>query len=493
MAENFLDNIGKHFSEELEIEGNLALNSKMTIQILRPISTQKIIQDIYETESNHDKIFTKFRYELTYKFMKKIYESLTVNFDHIFAILLFMIPKKRIKKEYLKRLIYLAIYEIKQNCMLYDSDLDNNLINLISYETFTPFEEILSIAKRDGIIVEEEDELLISKGNLLDNYTHHTIRIKNIIKVILNEVLVIDKVKLITRNLIKLTQKQTEKRILDLLTKEELKEFEEDRAKFIEDVKPKEIGEPYFLEDENSNECVIALHGFSSAPREVISISEYLNRKGLNVYAPRLKGHGTSAKDLRTTTWQQWYDSVSRAITIASIKYEKIHLLGFSTGGLLALLSTKKQTEKIQSIICINAALRLNDIRMRTLLPTISFWNDFVESFNADKYAKEYIDNISENPEVNYDKHYIDSIEQLSSLMKKTRKHLSNVEKPIYIIQAKEDPVVNPLSAYEIFDNIKSENKDILILNLNRHIIIKGNDTGKLFSKIFKFIKKQGD
>ncbi len=493
MAIKFLDNIGKHFLEELEIEGNLVLNSKITVQILKPISMKNILKDIYEKELNHNNIFSKYRYQLTYKFMEKIYENLTVNFDHIFALILFLYPKKDIKKELFKRLIYLSVNEIKKNCLTYDSILNQNMINLISFEKYKPFEEILNIAIKDGIIVEQEDKYIIKKSNLLDSYTHHTIRLKNILRVILNEILIINKVKLIVKQLILQSEDTIDKKIFELLKIEEIYEFENDRVNFLSEAKTREIGQPFLFESEKSDECVIALHGFSSAPKEVYNISKYLHKKGFNVYAPRLRGHGTSPKDLKQTTWQQWYESVSRAITIASLKYKKIHILGFSTGGLLALLSTKKNNSKIKSIICINAALNLKDIRLKTLLPTISFWNDLVEAFNANKYAKEFVDNFSENPTVNYDKHYIDSIEQLDELMHKTKKSLQDVKIPIYIVQAKDDPVVNPISAYEIYDKIQSTNKELLILDLDRHIIINGNDTYILFDKIYNFLKKQGN
>ncbi len=82
-----------------------------------------------------------------------------------------------------------------------------------------------------------------------------------------------------------------------------------------------------------------------------------------------------------------------------------------------------------------------------------------VNSFKAESYAKEYVDNNSENPEVNYNKHYIKSIEQLSLLMNKTKKNIPKIETKTFILQAKNDPVVNPISAYEIYDNIKSKNK----------------------------------
>jgi esterase/lipase len=424
MASKFLQDIGKHFLEELEIEGNIVLNSKITIQILKPISTRKVIEDIYEHEKDHTKIVNKYRYELTHMFMTKIYKSLTINFDHIFALTLFLSPKKRMEKNQLKRIIYLVAKQIKINCLTYDNDLEKDIIKLISYEKFAPFEDILNVAIQSGIIQEENTYYVIDKNALLNSYTHHTIRLKNILRVILNEVLIIDKMHEFVKQYLRMTTKQLNDTLLEQLQTDEIYEYESDYAAFEkdEDIKPREIGTPYILHNDNSQTCIINLHGFSSAPKEVEQISLFLHQKGFNVYAPRLKGHGTSPKDLKQTQWQDWYLSLCRAITIATLKYNKVYLMGFSTGGLLALLSTKKCYIEFAGIICINAALHLNDIRMKTVLPAVSFWNDLVKAFNAQDYAKEYVPNHAENPDINYNKHYVQSIEQLNALMKKTQK-----------------------------------------------------------------------
>lgn len=492
MAVKFLSDIGEHFLEELEIEGNIALNSKIIIQILKPISTKNILEQYTQIEANQKKIINKFRYELTHHFMTKIYEHLTVDFDHIFALTLYLLEKKTIKKEYLKRVLYLAANEVKKNCLLFDEELEKDIIKLVSYEKYEPFENVLELAIKDGIIEEFEKEYKINKEVLLDLHTHHTIRLKNILRVILNEILIIKKANKIIKDLICLNESQIDKKLVELLKVEEIYEFEDDYIRFItnEDLKPKKIGMPFSYENKESDTCVIAVHGFSSAPREVRQLAQYLHKEGLNVYAPRLRGHGTSPKDLKTRTWEDWYLSLSRAITIASIKYKKVYIIGFSTGGLLALLSTKKCYSQLKGIICINAALNLNDIRIKTILPAVSFWNDIVQAVNAKNYAKEYLDNNSENPEVNYNKHYINAIEQLNKLMNKTKKNLDKIQNPTFIIQAQEDPVVNPSSAYEIYEKIKSEKKSILMLNLDNHIIIRGENTEELFKQILGFLNK---
>lgn len=492
MAKKLLEDMGGNFKEELKIESNIILNSKITINILKPISTKEILKDLYEKNLPQEKIINQLRYEITHNFMDKIYESLTINFDQIFILILFLYPKKSIKINYFKRLIYLSIQEIKNKNLSLDEDINKNLIQLICYEKFEKFDNILNVAINNEIISQNEDNYLINKELLLHSYSHHTIRLKNILRVILNEILISQESVNIVKKLISKKEEDNNQDLLLLLQNQEKQEFEESYEKYKHalKLKPKDIGTPKFYEVKDSNSCVIAIHGFSAAPKEMEKLALFLNSKNLNVYTPRLDGHGTIPEDLKNKTWQDWYNSISRSITIATLKYEKVFIVGFSTGGLLALLSTKKSYKEFCGLVCINAALHLNDVRIKTLLPAISVWNDLVKAFNEDKYQKEYVDNFPQNPDINYDKHYIDSIEQLNLLMKKIRKSLAKIQKPILIIQAKDDPIVNPTSAYEIFEKIKSTNKTLKIIDSANHVIVTQENTEELFDFIYDFIKK---
>lgn len=495
MASKLFDEMGKNFKEELEIESNIILNSKITIRILKPISTKKLLENFYEKNLSNEKIINNLRYEVTHNFMNKIYESLSINFDHIFVLILFLYPKKEIEIEYFKRLIYITIFKIKEKNIFCDEDINKNLIYLISYEKYKIFDEILQIAINDNILTTDEincHKYKINKENLLNSFTHHTIRLKNILRVILNEVLIQEEVVNIVKNLISNNEELNNKILLEILKYEEDIEFENSYKKFEKhkEIKEKEIGKHKYFQNKNSNSCVIAIHGFSSAPKEMEKLAIFLSKNGFNVQTPRLDGHGTVCEDLKDKVWQDWYKSVSRSIIIASLQYKKVFIIGFSTGGLLALLSTKKQYKEFVSLICINAALHLNDMRIKTLLPAITFWNDVVKYFSEEKYTKEYVDNFPENPQINYHKHYIDSIEQLSLLMSKTKKILPKIKKPILIIQSKDDPVVNPSSAHEIFEKISSRHKTLKIIESKKHVIVT-EDNEELFYSILDFIKSE--
>ena len=494
MAEKLLDDIGDNFKEEIEIEGNLILNSKIIIRILEPISTKKLLEPLYSKGLLQEEILNSLRYDVTHDFMNKIYESLTISFDHIFTLILFLFPKEEIELEYFKRLIYIVFSKIKEKNLPYDESINRDLIYLISYEKFEAFDDILKVAIKDNILQIHEihcDRYLINKEVLANSFTHHTIRLKNILRVILNEILAQDDIVNMVKDLLLKKEFENNIELAEILKCEEKEEFENSYEKFKDnkDIKAKDIGTTNYFENINSNSCVIVVHGFSSAPKEMQNLALFLNENNFNVITPRLSGHGTVPEDLKTKTWQDWYKSVSRSITIASLQYKKVYIVGFSTGGLLALLSTKKQYKEFVSLVCINAALHLNDLRIKTLLPAISFWNDIVKVFNENKYAKEYIDNFPENPQINYNKHYVSSIEQLSLLMDKIKKNLHKIKKPILIIQGKDDPVVNPSSAHEIYEKIESRFKKLKMINSSKHVIVNENTDG-LYDYILSFINE---
>ena len=494
MAEKLLDDIGDNFKEEIEIEGNLILNSKIIIRILEPISTKKLLEPLYSKGLLQEEILNSLRYDVTHDFMNKIYESLTISFDHIFTLILFLFPKEEIELEYFKRLIYIVFSKIKEKNLPYDESINKDLIYLISYEKFEAFDDILKVAIKDNILQIHEihcDRYLINKEVLANSFTHHTIRLKNILRVILNEILAQDDIVNMVKDLLLKKEFENNIELAEILKCEEKEEFENSYEKFEnnKDIKAKDIGTTNYFENINSNSCVIVVHGFSSAPKEMQNLALFLNENNFNVITPRLSGHGTVPEDLKTKTWQDWYKSVSRSITIASLQYKKVYIVGFSTGGLLALLSTKKQYKEFVSLVCINAALHLNDLRIKTLLPAISFWNDIVKVFNENKYAKEYVDNFPENPQINYNKHYVSSIEQLSLLMDKIKKNLHKIKKPILIIQGKDDPVVNPSSAHEIYEKIESRFKKLKMINSSKHVIVNENTDG-LYDYILSFINE---
>jgi len=232
----------------------------------------------------------------------------------------------------------------------------------------------------------------------------------------------------------------------------------------------------------------LVCHGYKAAPKEIADLAQFINGCGSQVYGVRLKGHGTAPINMKDVSWQEWYDSLQRGYAALKNSCSKIVIIGFSTGGLLGLLSCANK-KNISAIISINSALKLLDIRTR-FVPGINIWNELLEKLHINKRRVEFIDDQPENPQINYSRNYLKAVEQLGRLMEECNANLKKISTPALVIQAKYDPVVNPESGKIIFGKIKSENKSLFEPNLSNHCIVSGNHKEDVFEVIKSFLAK---
>jgi hypothetical protein len=92
-----LKDIPSQILEELEIEGNILLNSEINVSFGEPINLQEYIKNtrdlvqqipIIKGETKNNFVIRYLRNKLTYEFMQKIYFDIQINFDHIFINIL---------------------------------------------------------------------------------------------------------------------------------------------------------------------------------------------------------------------------------------------------------------------------------------------------------------------------------------------------------------------------------------------------------------------
>jgi alpha-beta hydrolase superfamily lysophospholipase len=84
---------------------------------------------------------------------------------------------------------------------------------------------------------------------------------------------------------------------------------------------------------------VMLLHGMSDSPYSLRALGEALNRHDYWVIGLRLPGHGTAPSGLTRLRWQDMAAAVRLGMThlAASVGQKPIHIVGYSTGALLAI------------------------------------------------------------------------------------------------------------------------------------------------------------
>lgn len=87
-----------------------------------------------------------------------------------------------------------------------------------------------------------------------------------------------------------------------------------------------------------SGHGVLLVHGLTGAPAEMKPLAKRLARRGFEVAAPLLAGHGADEATLLKTTWRDWLDGLCRAYDAFAAEVDTVHVAGICVGGALGLM-----------------------------------------------------------------------------------------------------------------------------------------------------------
>jgi esterase/lipase/1-acyl-sn-glycerol-3-phosphate acyltransferase len=482
--------------EELEIEVNLLMDAHMNIRFGKPILLDKYMESFLEDETalyDAKKINTfidKQRKVLTNTMMQRVYSQMQIHFDHIFILSLVTMPTVKVCPSYLKTLIYKNARSLRtfEDYNLH-RELQKELFKMILDEDYEPFVSAIEIATKQHILYQDSDgDYLFDRSLLEKEYPFHKVRVKNTLQVILNEVKWQEPIVQIAEENSHYSEAELREDNFTYLQKSEWTYYEEEYQLYHGKAPDKEEkGAPIILYDDKNEVGLVFSHGYMAAPKEIRTLAEYLFDKGINVYVPRLRGHGTDPEALKSVSAKDWETDFERAFTAMRQVCSKVFIGGFSTGGLLALLHAAQY--KVDGVIALNSALKLHNLQVSYVVPTLHFFNEMISYLNA-KGIREWIDNShTEQPNVNYLKHPLSSVAQMEKLMTKVNKRLKQVKDPILIIQGDNDPIVKAESAQLIYDNVSSKDKKLLLIPRERHSILADKGHNEVFEAIDRFIQ----
>jgi len=483
--------------EELEIEVNLLMHAHMNIRFGKAIELDSYVdellrneEDIYDKDKVNDFIDKK-RKTLTNTVMKRVYSQMQIHFDHLFILSLVTMPTVKVCPSYLKTLIYKNARSLRKlDDYNLHSELQDELFKMILDVAYEPFTSAIALATKQHILYEDSDgEYLFDKSLLEKEYPFHKVRVKNTLQVILNEIKWQEEIVHMADKNSRFTEQELREDNFKHLRQKEWRYFvEESRTHLGVTPKRDDKGAPIVLFDSKNEVGLVFSHGYMAAPKEVETLAHYLFERGINVYAPRLRGHGTDPKALLTVTAQDWEADFERAFTAMRQMCTKVYIGGFSTGGLLSLIHAAQY--QVDGVIAINSALKLHDLRVSYVVPTLQFFNEMVGYLHA-KGIMEWVDNSqTEQPKVNYHKHPLVAVSQLEKVMTKTAKNLSKVSAPILIIQGDNDPIVKSESARLIYDAVSAKEKKLLLLPRKRHSLLADVGYEEVFESVYQFIVK---
>ena len=207
------------------------------------------------------------------------------------------------------------------------------------------------------------------------------------------------------------------RKIVRYLLQREKSEFEADYRRFARQGESQDlqVGMPFLVKGRSRAIGVVLIHGYLAAPLEVREAADYLGGRGVWVYAPRLKGHGTSPEDLARRTYADWVKSVETGYGVLRNICRRVVVGGFSTGAGLALEFTSRLKE-VAGVFAVCPPLQLQIFSSR-FAPAVDTWNRLMNRVRLDGAKVEFVENNSENPHINYLRNPIAGVRELERLM----------------------------------------------------------------------------
>lgn len=224
--------------------------------------------------------------------------------------------------------------------------------------------------------------------------------------------------------------------------------------------------------------CLL-LHGFAGSPAEVRPLIEHLSAQGITVSAPVLPGHGTSPEELRQTRSRYWVRAAETELAALAERFGKVHVVGFSMGGLIALYLAAHH--EVASVSALAAPIRLNDWR-QILVP-------------LGKYLIPYYESKIRNPEIaaqlenNYERMPTQAIHSLLRLARRVRRDLPRITAPVQALQGDRDKWIAPDSSQYIMEQISSREKRMEVLPGRNHFVALERGRDEVCDKVLSWIE----
>ncbi|CAM3621243.1 alpha/beta hydrolase [Cytobacillus oceanisediminis] len=225
----------------------------------------------------------------------------------------------------------------------------------------------------------------------------------------------------------------------------------------------------------------MCIHGFTGAPYEVEPLVDYLKEHtDWEVAVPTLPGHGDELK-LKGIAYHKWIEHAEEELKGLIDRCEKVYVVGFSMGGLIASYLTVHYP--VDKLVLLSAAAYYINPKQLFLDINDMAKDAFRGNLADNEMFVRYKRKISATP--------ITATLQFRRLVASVRPILNQVTVPTLIAQGESDGVVPPRSARYLYKNIGSSAKKLIFLKDSKHLICHSEERDQLFHAILEFLKKK--
>lgn len=264
------------------------------------------------------------------------------------------------------------------------------------------------------------------------------------------------------------------------------------------------LGATGFYEPRGAD-AVLLIHGLTGTPAEMRHLARKMNRKGFSVMVPQLAGHCGSIRELKHSTWRDWYRSVEHALLFLSAHHRKVFVSGLSMGALLGLELAARHPDRVAGLGLLSPTFFYDGWNMpkfrRTLLP-IAFWTPlkhFLYWHEAPPYGikcertRALVHAVLENRDaqasekVGIFKTPLVTVEQSERLVKQVGQSLERVRSPVLVIHSIEDDMASPKNVDFLTARVASKEVETWLIDDSYHVLTLDRRKDDVAERVAKF------
>lgn len=224
----------------------------------------------------------------------------------------------------------------------------------------------------------------------------------------------------------------------------------------------------------------LCIHGFTGGPYEVDPLADYLKENtDWQVEVISLPGHGETLH-LRNANHEEWIQAADDAMKRLVQKCEKVYLIGFSMGGMIAsyLAATYSEASKLVLLSASGKYLSYRQlVKEWTELLLSGIRREWKDNFLFQQYKMKLKPGVVP----------FKSLWEFRKCVNFTKPYLHEVHCPVLIAQGLQDSMVPFKTAHYLEKEIPAETEVVFFEN-SKHLICLGDDKDDLNKSVFSFL-----
>ncbi|QDV36497.1 alpha/beta hydrolase [Tautonia plasticadhaerens] len=236
--------------------------------------------------------------------------------------------------------------------------------------------------------------------------------------------------------------------------------------------------------------CLV-LHGLGGGPYEAGPLLRALEASGLAVEAPVYPGHEGPGPHMPRSTWRQWFGVVGSAFDRLREAHGRVAVVGFSTGGTLALHLAASRPVDRMALMAPFLAVRHRwyyGVRPEHYLLTLGRVVRRVprrRSAVTDRVVRDELER-----SIPFRTFSLDAARSAVELIRLVRAEAGSVTAPTLIIQSRFDSVVDPAGARWLFDHLGTPEveRELVWLDRSDHLLALDVEREAVIGRVLAFL-----